>query len=237
MNRKLLRNDQWERIKDLLPGKKGDPGKTGGDNRLFIEAVLWIARTGSPWRDLLPAFGNWHSVYTRYSRWDKKGVWKRLLEQVSDDIDLEQLLLDSTIIRVHQHGAGAKKRRAIGRSRGGLTTKIHLAVDALGNPLRSILTAGQDSDIIQAPALIQGLDPDMVIVDKAYDANVFIQMIQGMGAMVVIPVRSNRNNESMIITGTKTETWWSVSSIKLNSFAVLPRAMKSLIATSCLCST
>ena len=66
MNRKLLRNDQWERIKDLLPGKKGDPGKTGGDNRLFIEAVLWIARTGSPWPDLLPAFGN--CVYTWYSR-------------------------------------------------------------------------------------------------------------------------------------------------------------------------
>ena len=148
MNRKLLRNDQWERIKDLLPGKKGDPGKTGGDNRLFIEAVLWIARTGSPWRDLLPAFGNWHSVYTRYSRWGKKGVWKRLLEQVSDDIDLEQLLLDSTIIGVHQHGAGEKKEgpQAIGRWRGGLTTKIHSAVDALGNPLRSILTAGQDSD-------------------------------------------------------------------------------------------
>ena len=105
MNRKLLRNDQWERIKDLQPGKKGDPGKTGGDNRLFIEVVLWIARTGSPWPDLLPAFGNWHSVYTRYSRWGKKGVWKRLLEQ---------LLLDSTIIPVHQHGAGAKKRRASG---------------------------------------------------------------------------------------------------------------------------
>ena len=85
--------------------------------------------------------------------------------------------------------------QAIGRSRGGLTSKIHLAVDALGNPLRSILTAGQDSDIIQAPALIQGLDPDMVIADKAYDANDFIQMIQGMGAMVVIPARSNRNQQ------------------------------------------
>ena len=104
MNRKLLPNDQWERIKDLLPGKKGDPVKTGGDNRLFIEAVLWIARTGSPWRDLLPAFGNWHSVYTRYSRWGKKGVWKRLLEQ---------LLLDSTIIRVHQHGEGAKIKKGL----------------------------------------------------------------------------------------------------------------------------
>ena len=157
MNRKLLRNDQWEGIKDLLPGKEGDPGKTSGDKRLFIETVLWIARTGSPWRDLLPAFGNWHSVYRRHSRWGKKGVWKRLLEQVSDDIDLEQLLLDSTIIGVHRHGAGAKREgpQAIARWRGGLTTKIHSAVDA----------------------------------------NDFIQMIQDMGAMVVIPVRSNRNQQ------------------------------------------
>ena len=85
--------------------------------------------------------------------------------------------------------------QAIGRSPGGLTTKIHSAVDALGNPLGSILTAGQDSDIIQAPALIEGLDPDMVIADKAYDANDFIQMIQDMGAMVVIPARSNRNQQ------------------------------------------
>ena len=90
-----------------------------------------------------------------------------MLEQVSDDIDLQQLLLDSTIIPVHQHGAGAKKEGppAIGRSPGGLTTKIDSAVDALGNPLGSILTAGQDSDIIQAPTLIEGLDPDMVIAD------------------------------------------------------------------------
>ena len=67
MNRKLLRNDQWERIKDLLPGQKGDPGQTGRDNRLLIEAVRWIAPTGSSWPDLLPAFGNWHRVYRRYS--------------------------------------------------------------------------------------------------------------------------------------------------------------------------
>ena len=85
--------------------------------------------------------------------------------------------------------------QAIGRSRGGLTTKIHSAVDALGNPLRSILTAGPDSDIIQAPALIEGLDPDMVIADQAYEANDLIQMIQDMGAMAVIPVRSNRHQQ------------------------------------------
>ena len=78
MPRQLLRNDQWERIKDLLPGKAGDPGKTASDNRRFIEAVLWIGRTGSPWRDLHPALGNWHNTYTRLSRWGKNGVWQRI---------------------------------------------------------------------------------------------------------------------------------------------------------------
>ena len=68
MPRKLLREDQWDRIKDLLPGKVTDPGVTGKDNRLFVEAVLWINRTGSPWRDLDPALGNWHTTYTRFSR-------------------------------------------------------------------------------------------------------------------------------------------------------------------------
>jgi len=125
---------------------------------LLIETVRWIAPTGSPWRHLLPTFGNWHRVYRRYSGWGQKGVWKPLLvlEQVSDDIDLQQLLLHSIIIPVDQPGAGATKEGplAIGRSPGGLTTKIDSAVDGLGNPLGSILTAGQDSDIIQAAALI-----------------------------------------------------------------------------------
>jgi len=84
-----LPNDQWEGLKDLLPGQKGDPGQTGWDNRLLIETVWWIAPTGSPWLDLLPAFGNWHRVYRPYSGWDQKGVWKPWLEQVSDDIDLQ----------------------------------------------------------------------------------------------------------------------------------------------------
>ena len=110
MGRKLLRDEQWERIRDILPGKASDPGATARDNRLFVEAVLWIARTGAPWRDLPSEFGNWHSTYTRFSRWVKKGVWQQLIEAVSDDPDLEALLIDSTIVRVQQHGAGALKK-------------------------------------------------------------------------------------------------------------------------------
>lgn len=116
MPRKLLRDDQWERIQDLLPGKVGDPGATGKDNRLFVEAVLWIARTGSPWRDLDPALGKWHATYTRFSRWGKRGVWQRVIEAVSSDRDLEALFVDSTVVRAHQHAAGAKKKKAVRRS-------------------------------------------------------------------------------------------------------------------------
>lgn len=116
MPRKLLRDDQWERIQDLLPGKVTDAGVTGKDNRLFVEAVLWIARTGSPWRDLDPALGNWHTTYTRFSRWGKKGVWQRVIKAVSDDADLEALFIDSTVVRAHQHAAGAQKKPARKRS-------------------------------------------------------------------------------------------------------------------------
>ena len=110
MERKLLRDDQWERIRDILPGKPGDPGTTAKDNRLFVEAVLWIARTGAPWRDLPLGLGNWHTTYTRFSRWAGKGVWQRVVEAVTNDPDLEVLLIDSTIVRVHQHGTGALKK-------------------------------------------------------------------------------------------------------------------------------
>ena len=108
MARLVVRDDQWARISGLLPGKKGDRGRAGQDNRRFVEAVLWIARTGAPWRDLPPELGNWNSVFVRFRRWTKAGVWDRLLAAHQDDPDREHLLLDSTIIRAHQHAAGAR---------------------------------------------------------------------------------------------------------------------------------
>jgi putative transposase len=98
--------------------KECDPGVTAKDNRLFVEAVLWVARTGSPWRDLPPELGNWHNVFTRFSRWGKSGVWQHVIETVSGDVDLEALLIDSTVVRAHQHAAGAQKKR--GRKRSGV---------------------------------------------------------------------------------------------------------------------
>ena len=108
MNRKGLTDGQWDRIKDLASGKATDCGVTGCDNRLFLDAVLWIARTGSPWRDLPAEFGKWNSVWKRFSRWAKKGVWESLFKGLADDPDFEYLIIDSTIVRAHQHAAGAK---------------------------------------------------------------------------------------------------------------------------------
>ena len=116
MPRKMLRNDQWQSIEQLLPGKPSDCGVTAKDNRLFVEAVLWIARTGSPWRDLPLELGNWHNTYTRFSRWGKKGVWQSVADALSTDRDLQALLLDSTIVRAHQHAAGAQKKPVRKRS-------------------------------------------------------------------------------------------------------------------------
>jgi transposase len=112
MVRKRLRDDQWERIENLLPGKASDPGRTAADNRLFVEAVLWIARTGSPWRDLPGEFGRWHTTYMRFARWGKTGVWVRVLKALKGDADLEHLFIDSSIVRAHQHAAGAQKKPA-----------------------------------------------------------------------------------------------------------------------------
>jgi transposase len=108
MRRHELTDEQWTAIEPHLPGKKSDPGRTAGDNRLFVNAVFWIARTGAPWRDLPERFGPWGTVYKRFNRWCKRGVWGRVLEALGGDTELSNLLLDSTIVRAHQHAAGAK---------------------------------------------------------------------------------------------------------------------------------
>lgn len=106
--RYALRDDQWERIKELLPGREGHVGVTARDNRLFVEAVLYRYRTGIAWRDLPERFGDFRVVHLRHSRWSKTGVWMRVFEALAQDADNEYVMIDSTIVRAHQHSAGAK---------------------------------------------------------------------------------------------------------------------------------
>ena len=106
--RYALRDDQWERIEHMLPGKPGDVGVTAKNNRLFVEAVLYRYRAGIPWRDLPERFGKFNVVHTRFSRWSKKGIWLKVFSVLCADSDNEYQMIDATIVRAHQHSAGAK---------------------------------------------------------------------------------------------------------------------------------
>jgi transposase len=194
MRRHEIPQDQWARIETLLPGRAGGHGGVARDNRGFINAVWYVAKTGIPWRDLPERFGKWDTVYHRFNEWCKKGVWQRVLAAVQDP-DLEWLMLDSTVIRAHPHAAGMNggpDDQALGRSRGGFGTKIHLAVDSLGNPLEVHLSPGQDADSIHAETLLSDHQPEAVLADKGYDTNKLIETIAARGAEVVIPPKANR---------------------------------------------
>lgn len=108
-----LSNEQWRRIERLLPGKKGDPGRTGDDNRLFVNAVLWVLRSGARWSDLPERYGKHKSVHKRFTRWAKKGVWERVFESLTGDPDNQYLMLDTTLVRAHQQAATGKGGTAI----------------------------------------------------------------------------------------------------------------------------
>ena len=185
----------WEKIAPLLPGKKSDRGVTAKDNRVFLEAVLWRVRAGLPWRDLPADFGHWNSVFTRFRRWVRGMVFERIFNALSADPDFEHAMIDGTIVTAHQKASGAKggaEANAIGRSRGGLTTKIVALVDALGNLVRFVLLPGQRHDTIGVAPLIEGVSFDALLGDKAFDADWLRAHLDDRGAAAVIPPRSNR---------------------------------------------
>src|SRR3954462_13663757 len=111
MRRYALREDQWDRIKDQLPGRDGWVGVTAADNRLFVEAVIYRYRAGIPWRDLPERFGQWKNVHRRFSRWAQSGGRERVFQLLAADADNEYAMIDSTVVRAHQHSAGAQTSR------------------------------------------------------------------------------------------------------------------------------
>ncbi len=155
MARLVLTDEIWDKPQPLLPKPKGRHEK--GD-RMFLEAVRWIVRTGAPWRDLPQEFGPRKTVYNRYNRWAKKGHLNKILELLKKDGDHEWHMIDGTIICAHRHVTGARggqERQKLGRSYGGFSSKIHSKMDALEMPLGFIITPGQSSDIGQAEALVE----------------------------------------------------------------------------------
>ena len=199
MARKLLTDAQWRVIAPLLTGKKDDPGRSGDDNRKTLEGVLWTLREGSRWRALPSEFGKWNTVHRRFRRWVKAGVFKRIFDAIPDP-DLRTLLVDGTYAKLHQNGAGARRggltpkqsavKQKIGRSHGGLTTKVVAVVDGDGRPVRFVLAPGNRHEGPLLKEAIDGLETSELIADKAYDSNNIRKMLRERGIDAVIP--SNR---------------------------------------------
>ena len=190
--------DQWERLKDFVPG--GRKGKRGprSDNRRFLNALLWMARSGARWRDLREQLGDHGAVKRRYYRWIERGVagrgprcaFARGRSGVADD-RLHHRSSASACSRRQPAKRGAHAQ-GLGRSRGGLSTKFHVAGDALGNPVRLIGSPGQRNDIAFAHELVDGFEADVTIADKGYDADHLCDRIAETGSEVVIPPKRNR---------------------------------------------
>jgi transposase len=163
-----LTDVQWARLKPLLPPEKPRPGRPNHDHRRILNGILWIDRTGAPWNDLPSRHGPVGTVSSRFHRWRKAGIWQRILQalQACADcqgrVDWSLHFVDSTIVRAHQHAAGARKPaakrgihdEALGRSRGGFTTKIHLRAEGLGKPVTFSLTGGRVHDSQQVATLM-----------------------------------------------------------------------------------
>ncbi|MCL5776448.1 IS5 family transposase [Limibaculum sp. FT325] len=193
--RYALTDAEWRLIKPTLPCKpRGVPRV---DDRRVLNGIFWVLRSGAPWRDLPERYGPYTTCYNRFVRWRFAGVWDRVLAAISRRDDADVQMIDSTIVRAHQHATCIKHgvTEEFGRSRGGLTTKIHAVVDGNGLPLRLALAPGHQHDSLSATALIEGLpEGGMLLADKAYDANAIRSLVASRGGWANIPPRRNRRD-------------------------------------------
>jgi transposase len=217
-----LTDAQWARIEPLLPDRTPQRGGRWRDHREVIDAIAFKFQTGTQWVHLPDRYGNWRGVYNRLRMWAVDGTWERvftaLIAQADADDDLAWAVsVDSTIVRAHQHAAGARKKRApagkpadhaIGRSRGGLPTKIHLAADARCRPLAFVLTAGQAGDAPAFTAVMARLRvprrrgrprtrPDVVLADRAYSSRAIRDHLRKRGIRTVIPVPADQRGHRL----------------------------------------
>jgi len=190
-----LTDTQWQKILPFLKTCLNIYIGRETDCRQFLEAVLWITRSGAQWRLLPGCYGHWNTVYKRFSRWSNRGVFEQFFDFCAATAELKSLLIDSTIVRAHACSAGARKhhgQQALGRSRGGFSTKIHLATNEVGESIRFILTAGERDDSTQADNLVADLEFAALLGDKAYDCDKFLQPLADKKVKIVVPSRINR---------------------------------------------
>ena len=191
-----ISDKDWALLEPHLPGQAGQWGGIAQDNRRFINAVFWILRSGAPWRDLPADYGDWKNTHRRFCRWRDKGVWESLLECLIDEPDYEWLMIDASHCKVHPHASGARGgNQGMSITKGGLNTKVHLAVDAHGMPIRVIITEATRADCAEANELIDGFEAKYLIADKGYDSDSIVEKAKSQGMQVVIPPRKNRKDQ------------------------------------------
>lgn len=198
MARTMLTDEQWQKLASILRQIRiyNKPNL-----RLTIEGMLYRIRVGCPWRDLPSCFGTWYSVYHQYRYWCIIGKWQKLMSILISDYDGEWLFIDGSVIKAHQHSTGAASfnDEAIGKSVTGNSTKLHLVVDACGNPVGIDITAGQVHDSKRAIALIDATvtdDTAAVVADRGYDSADIRSCISEKNAEPVIPVKSNSKSSN-----------------------------------------
>jgi transposase len=204
MRRHELTEDEWVRLRPHLPARRAG----ARDHRTIIDGLLWLAKTGAPWRDLPERFGPWRSVATRFYRWTRAGFWDRLLAELRrladtrGGIDWEVHMVDGTSVRAHRHAAGAKggqHRQALGRSRGGFGSKLHLRCDRRGRPMAFVLTPGERNEKAALAELMSRgavkrpgsgrpkLRPRTVVGDRGYSGRPTRAYLRRRGISPVIP--------------------------------------------------
>jgi transposase len=196
----MLNDEQWIKLYSILLETGRIYNKK--DHRKTVEGILYRMRVGCPWRDLPEYFGDWSAVFRRFNLWSKKGILLQLFNSLAKEPDTEWEFIDGSIVKAHQHSAGAASAstEAIGKSRGGLTTKIHMAVDSYGLPIHFMLTGGEVHGSKIAESLIDKLPKaDYLIADKGYDSEAICNKAREKGSVPMIPRKSNSKtgNEDM----------------------------------------
>jgi transposase len=212
MARHELTDEQWERLQSLLPPRKPHTGRPNKDHRIVINAILWLLRTGAPWRDLPERYGSWKTVASRFYRWQRAEIWHHILQSLQQEaaaagkLDWRLHHVDGTIVRAHQHAAGARRPKdtehpdeALGRSQGGFSTKIYLRAEGGGQPIILLITAGQWHEQSVFEALMETgavkragrgrprIRPDRVVGDKGYSSKKIRRYLRRRGIGAVIP--------------------------------------------------